>query len=495
MAEQNERPEVIKASQNNEYLLFKYNDRYYVADNTGDEQKVVSSPGGNLLGTSYLSLAERIFADIQKYGIQCMSPESILPWHYTMIDNFSRMDHSEVESMLDQCFLQCQDWTFDDNQDDDDWTVVFGEEDERKATIREWLSNCTHMQMTAACCIGNAYHSINIAFVLARLMENFDGNKLNQRFKSLAGLIANNSIYGPAEDIIGVFKTFELYYGIHLEEEGSIIHEKIEDKDEVDAYTGKKITVEALIGRNFYLFSDAVKSNDQPFELDLSDLDLDTDDEEDEVEDKDEDDEEEVAEEYNELEDYLSDSCWVKRICAVEDGYEAYHIIAVTIDNMGIIDCVTVILEEVRRSGGGWFMIPGMELPGSSSYEEMDYMPDDVVKELDALIGERYLKKDFSLVGKRLPQAMIDAGGNGGSNTEYTYALQSAYRMAYMHMSVYTDEDGVIEDFSYSTYQSSGSSFGDMFSRPMRYSDRKDEAIEMLLHILDQYTKEEFRNL
>ena len=145
--------------------------------------------------------------------------------------------------------------------------------------------------------------------------------------------------------------------------------------------------------------------------------------------------------------------------------------------------------------GNGWFMIPGMELEGSSSYEEMDYYPDDVIKELDLLVNHRFLPKEFSFVGKRLPLAMIDEGGNGGSNTEYTYALQSAYRMAYMHMSIDTDESGIIDGFDYFSYQSSGNSYGDMFSRPQYYSDRSDEAVDMLLHILDQYTEQEYKDI
>ena len=39
--------------------------------------------------------------------------------------------------------------------------------------------------------------------------------------------------------------------------------------------------------------------------------------------------------------------------------------------------------------GNGWFMIPGMELEGASSYEEMDYYPDDVIKELDLLVKHK----------------------------------------------------------------------------------------------------------
>lgn len=62
-------------------------------------------------------------------------------------------------------------------------------------------------------------------------------------------------------------------------------------------------------------------------------------------------------------------------------------------------------------------------------------------------------------------------------------------------MSIDTDENGIIENFDYSSYQSSGSSYGDMFSRPQYYSDRFDEAVDMLLHILDQYTDQEFADL
>ena len=59
--------------------------------------------------------------------------------------------------------------------------------------------------------------------------------------------------------------------------------------------------------------------------------------------------------------------------------------------------------------------------------------------------------------------------------------------MAYMHMSVDTSEDGIIEDFAYSTYRSTGNSYGDMFSRPESLSDRTDEAMDMLLYIYDKY--------
>ena len=62
-------------------------------------------------------------------------------------------------------------------------------------------------------------------------------------------------------------------------------------------------------------------------------------------------------------------------------------------------------------------------------------------------------------------------------------------------MSIDTSEEGVIEDMSYSTYQSSGSAYGDMFSRPTSYPDRRDEAFDMLLYIYDMYTNEELEHM
>lgn len=495
MADNNEsKVNFVRASRNGQWAMLESDGNYFFAHSEGKDTELVKTPAGNAVRTSYRDLADRILNDLDKLGYNYRSPESILAWHFTMIDNFSRMEHSDVEEILDQSFMQRSDWTFEENQDDEGWTAIFGEEVNRNNTIRAWLSKCTHMQMTAACCIGNAYHSINIAFVVARLMENYEGNKLKQKFSHLARQIAENSVYGPAEDIIGDFSTFELYYGIHLNEDGKIINEDLKDECESDKYIGSIVSLEDLIGRNFYLYSNGQKDESQPFELNLSDLELDTESNDEDMTDEDED-EDDYDDEENNLAGYLPEKCWVKRISAAEDGYEAYHLVAITIDNSGKIDNITVILEEVQRMGNGWFMIPGMELEGSSSYEEMDYYPDDVIKELDLLVNHRFLPKEFSFVGKRLPLAMIDEGGNGGSNTEYTYALQSAYRMAYMHMSIDTDESGIIDGFDYSSYQSSGNSYGDMFSRPQYYSDRSDEAVDMLLHILDQYTEQEYKDI
>lgn len=479
MSRKEPKMECIKATRDGTWGLIKAEDYYLFAKNEKGSINLVRTPNGEPLLTTYESLANRIFDDLDRFGDDCYTAESILPWHFTMVENFSKMAHSEVETVLDTSFLQKPDWTFDIAQDDATWADLFGEENKRKDAIREWLSKSTHMQMSAACCIGNAYFSLNIAFILARLMENFEGRKLHREFIRLAKLIAENSDYGPVNDIVEVFKTFELYYGIPLYEEGPIINEKIEFIDNSEAYIGKKVSIDKLIGRNYYLYVNGKKSDEQPFEIELSDF----------LFEEDADNEEGTD---NELKNYLPEKCWVKRINSAEDGYEAYTLLALSIDNKCQITDITTVLEEVERVGSNYFMIPGVELPGISSYEELDYIPDEVTEELEFLFKGRFLPKKISLIGKKLPNSMIE---DVEFSSNRTIALQSSFRLAYMHMAFDIDKNGIIESFDYTTYQSSGNSFNDMFSRPQNLDGRKDEAIDMLLDIIDKYTNKEFQSL
>lgn len=263
----------------------------------------------------------------------------------------------------------------------------------------------------------------------------------------------------------------------------------------VNDLEGRSISVEQLVGRNFYHYTDCEKDTKQPASYILSDFDLDESEDEDDDEDEYED-EDDCSDESGDLDDYLPDDCWVKRFVDDNDPNTCY-LLYLSLDKDGNIDDSGCVVESSQRMGGGGFlfMIPGMELPGVKSYNYESNPPDKVMDDLRLLFKGRVLPLDFSFVGKRLPQVMIDAGGNGGSNTEYTYALQSAYRLAYMHMSIDTDEDGVIEAFSYTTYQSSGSGYGDMFSRPVSYADKMEEVVDMLLYIYDQYTDDEIKTL
>lgn len=455
----------------------------------------------------YETVADRILLDLNRYGMNFHSVDSILAWHFTLIDNFAPMGHERVERILAGSFLRTTDWTCKENRGAD-WYKAFGKWSMRKEQIVEWLEKATIMQMTAACCIGNAYNSINLALTLAIIMEKYTGHDRTRAFDVLAKLIEDNSYYGPYVDIIRDFNTFSLYYGIHLDEEGPILDDIIADEDDVDTeeeldvddLEGRTVTVEQLVGRNYYHYTDCEMDRVQPASYTLSDIDMDESEEELEIKDEDEDEEEneeanenDYSDESDDLGDYLPDDCWVKRFVDDNDPNTCY-LLYLSLDEDGNIDDSGCISELSQRMGAGNFIftVPGMELPSIKYYEYESYPPDKVVEDLRSMFKGRVLPLDFSFKGKRLPQAMIEADGNGGSSTEYTYALHSAYRLAYMHISIDTDENDVIEDFSYSTYQSSGSDFGDMFSRPEQINDSKNEIIEMLLYIIDQYTDEEY---
>ena len=87
---------------------------------------------------------------------------------------------------------------------------------------------------------------------------------------------------------------------------------------------------------------------------------------------------------------------------------------------------------------------------------------------------------------------MLDENGDG---TDFSFAIPSAHRMAYSHMSIQVDEEGIIQEMEYSSYFSSGSEYGDMFSRPQECSYLKEEELDTLLYIVDKYTDEEYKRI
>lgn len=207
--------EVIQEGE--DWTIVKKDDSYLFVDKDGE---YATTPRGNVLKTSYLELAERILDNLDFYGPEDFSAESILPWHYTMVEKFSKMEHKQVEDVLADSFVNRYDWTYTVDVGDTKWKDIWGIRGVREGEIMEWLSKITHMQMTAACCIGNAYHTINVSYMLALIMETYDGDERAAMFEELADFINENSEYLAR---VNDFENFELYYGIHLQKNGKII--------------------------------------------------------------------------------------------------------------------------------------------------------------------------------------------------------------------------------------------------------------------------------
>ena len=332
--------ELVKRSPDGKWAVLKREGSYFFEKQT---EGLVKTPGGVILRTIYPNLADRILQDLTESGEMNFSADSILPWHYTMVENFSRMDHEDVERLLEQSFLLRYDWTFSVRTSGTKWAPFFGKQDKRLGQIKEWLSKCTHMQMTAACCIGNAYHSINMSFVLALLMETYSGEERESAFEELADFVSERSEYYATVDD---FKTFELYYGIHLEEYGPLLEEivsidAIEEADDFEMadLEGAEVSVATLVGRNYYHYSDCILDTEQPMKYMLPDLDLDNLEEEEEKEEEAEDNDDDNSD----LEDYLPDDCWVKRFVDEDDPRMCY-LAYLTLDEdgcVGEVGCLT----------------------------------------------------------------------------------------------------------------------------------------------------------
>jgi hypothetical protein len=264
---------------------------------------------------------------------------------------------------------------------------------------------------------------------------------------------------------------------------------------EIKKLIGISVTPELLIGRNYYHYTNGCMDNVDLSGYPLAVLKL-----EDEVlsgNDLDEDlfdDGEENCSWGESLADYIPGTCWVKRFATTEEECcsEAYLLLIIELnDKMEIINA-SILVQHVRTPGMGMFILPDCGIRGISEYMEPFFAAKRIIAEAEFLKKKLYLPKGYSFIGKRLPQEIINAGGNGGSDQEYTYALQSAYRLAYMHMSVDTTEEGIIKRFYYTTYQSTGSGWGDLFSRPHSINDMKVEAIDMLLYLVNHYTEGEY---
>ena len=136
---------------------------------------LLRTPTGNPVETRSKPLAERIRQDVSIYGPDVHSEPhySILPCHFTYLDNFKAFGHDRVLEILVDSFPPDADWSYSIQARTDDKRTMdlakkwFGAPSSRGSMINTWLSRCSVVQMTAACCVANAWHSMNVAYAMA----------------------------------------------------------------------------------------------------------------------------------------------------------------------------------------------------------------------------------------------------------------------------------------------------------------------------------------
>ena len=221
----------VNASPSYHYVV--ENGKYFIYEG----EQLLRTPGGKKVYVSDKALAERFILDLTRYGKDYHSASSILAWHYTWLDNFSPMPHVDLENLMADSFLKKTDWTCAEDWSEE-WRHVFGTWPERMKAIKVWLSNASRMQITAACCIGNAYESLNVSYAVARIVEAYEGPEKEEELKKIARMIADTYSYGPFNQIYEDFKTFDLYYIPHLQVNGPAFRDTLPKAE--DASDSKK---------------------------------------------------------------------------------------------------------------------------------------------------------------------------------------------------------------------------------------------------------------
>ena len=204
--------------ENGEYVFYK-NDRVL--------KTVV---GNNVVKTSYKPLADRMIKDLDKYGEDFRNSFSIISWHYTLLDKALPLGHKRFEEAMIRSFLTSDDWYAMYGVDNGaDYMCRSVEWQSIVVIIKEWLSKMSLMQIVAACCIANAYESLYVAFNFALLLESTDNAIDFDKFKAFFEVFPVNLFGISFEEFYNEYKTFELYYGFHLKENGKILDKYIEE--------------------------------------------------------------------------------------------------------------------------------------------------------------------------------------------------------------------------------------------------------------------------
>jgi len=212
-------------------------------------------------------------------------------------------------------------------------------------------------------------------------------------------------------------------------------------------------------------------------------------------------DEDEVEDDYNDYCKYeydrskliIPDGSWVKRFID-EENPNVFYVLVITLDDCNV-DKIICWEEHVEYKDCGYIFIPGMELPCTKTYKQINTPPERVIKDVDDMFECRGADDEFNIVGAKMPKALIEKGGVNGSKTEYSICRRSATRNAYSCLNLQVTEEGVITAADYTTYQSSVNPEDDLFTRPEVIDDRLSEIGDILISFVDSYDEDEYDDL
>ncbi len=116
-----------------------------------------------------------------------------------------------------------------------------------------------------------------------------------------------------------------------------------------------------------------------------------------------------------------------------------------------------------------------------SEWGIMPMFPPEAKFEIEQLLKGRFIPKKFSLIGKPAPE----------NSSEFWPARNSGWRNVYTSIKIITDDNNIISDVDFDTYEREGS----MCQRPKIMPDDYADMFDRILDYCDLYTDEEWEKV
>ena len=133
--------------------------------------RALQIPSGYPLFVTDLGLARRLLADLEQYGPDCRGAQSLLPWQLTYQERFILARQEVLVRVLQDSFLSGPDGFSLRFAGHPELGKVFGPDAQRREAIGRWLAGRSVHELAADCCLGNAFGSLNPAYVFTCLPD------------------------------------------------------------------------------------------------------------------------------------------------------------------------------------------------------------------------------------------------------------------------------------------------------------------------------------
>lgn len=216
--------ELKKVAEEGDFCVVKSDNRYGVFCG----EKMLKTPKGKTARTLYLPIAKRMMKDWKDLGYESYnSPTSILNYHFYVTDELpGYAEHSkEIIDFVNGLQWYNRDWTLQPCRVGNPeimmhWMNMFGCGEERVKKIAAWICYATNMQLAAMICVYKYFQSMNIAYLMAIVVEHVPRVNHRKAIRDIFNFYSNFDQSCSYTEFWKIFDCFRLYYGIHFKEEG-----------------------------------------------------------------------------------------------------------------------------------------------------------------------------------------------------------------------------------------------------------------------------------